>query len=168
MKLSDKIRSRLLKPVISLYSRFAGSRKETAVLLSGTAKSKPVALVWAFGISELERDAKLQDMKDHLDAFHTVVVVCDSNAFSNLLQMGFRVEAVPSHEEQQSHFCDLPWSTYLSRRISRIRNNWAPDFEFTLAKDPDEFVESCKSRQLTTPNNTTMTEDLEYLEDYAS
>lgn len=167
MKFSDKIRSRLLKPAISLYCRFAGSRKDTAVLLSGTAKSKPVALVWAFGISEAQRDAKLQDMKDHLDAFHTVVVVCDSNTFSSLLQMGFRVEAVPSHEEQKIHFCDLPWVTYLSRRISRIRNNWAPDFEFTLAADPEEFVETCKGKQLTTPNNT-MTEELEYLEDYAS
>jgi hypothetical protein len=34
------------------------------------------------------------------------------------------------------------WDLYLSRRIVRIRENWAPDFEFTVGPSPEDYLRS--------------------------
>jgi len=95
------------------------------------------------------------------------VVVCDSNAFSSVLQMGFLAEAVPSRREQQIHLCDMPWQTYLTRRISRIRRCWAPDFEFTLGARPEDFIASCQSGKHWELSFGAAQENPAYLEDDA-
>ncbi|MCV0424331.1 MAG: hypothetical protein K5905_02560 [Roseibium sp.] len=157
-----------LKFAISIYSRIAGADKSNALLLSKRAKSRSTALVWSLEFPEQARDAKLEEMERHLSAFHTVVVVSDANSVSSILAKGFRAEVLPSKQEQQTHFCDLPWQTYLTRRISRIRNCWVPDFEFILKTAPEDFVIDKREGPLVEVTDVIEETELEYSEDYAS
>lgn len=168
MSLLRKIRTLLLKFVIAIYARIGGADKSQALLLSKRAKSRSTALVWSLNLPERDRDTKLEEMAEHLSAFHTVVVVSDANSVSTILEKGFRAEAVPSRQEQQTHFSDLPWQTYLKRRISRIRKCWAPDFEFTLKSSPEEFALAKRGGPLAEASDAIEETELEYLEDYAS
>ncbi|WP_428650058.1 hypothetical protein [Roseibium sp.] len=118
---------------------FRTSDKSGAVLLSDFRKAGNVALVWALDQHDdaLSDEASLQLEK--LEGFDTVVVVCPPRYFGTLRSRGLFFECLPVPADRALSGVTTNWDLYLKRRVARIRENWAPDFEFTVGRPPEVY-----------------------------
>ena len=91
--------------------------------------------MWALVDTEGDVLEQLEERKDVLRHFRTVVVVGWSLNFETLRQYGYYYESIPSVHDMEQHADHRAWKTYIDRRISRIRGYYMPDFEITLGRD---------------------------------
>ncbi|MES0879176.1 hypothetical protein [Roseibium sp. SCP14] len=117
-------------------------RKSGAVLLSETRQQGNVALVWALDQEAEHLSEEVLSQLKKLNSFETVIVVCPPRHFSALRGMEHFFETLPSKSDIARSGIRRDWDLYLSRRISRIRSTWAPDFEFTVGPSPEDYLKN--------------------------
>ncbi|TYC48691.1 hypothetical protein FMN50_26945 [Rhodobacterales bacterium] len=120
--------------------------KSGALLLSEERRLRTVALVWALEDDGDPLSAELVDQLERLSDFETVAVVCPPRCFGALRSRGLFFETLPSRDEVARAGVACDWDLYLSRRVSRIRESWAPDFEFTLGRSPEDYLEQFRRK----------------------
>ena len=121
-------------------------RNPGAVLLSDTRKQGNVALVWALDQAGEQLSDDLLEQLKKLKSFETVTVVCPPRYFAQLRGMEHFFETLPDQADIARSGLSRDWDLYLSRRISRIRSTWAPDFEFTIGLSPEDYMKRFDDR----------------------
>ncbi len=111
--------------------------RTNAALLSDYSKSGNVALLWALDQDgEILSDEVIGQL-EKLTGFETVIVVCPPRFFAWLRARGIFFESLPSRVDMGRSGVSSNWDLYMKRRVARIRENWAPDFEFTVGRTPE-------------------------------
>ena len=130
---------------------------------SETTRRRPLILLWAMGHA-----ADAPEVIQQLDFFlpqADVVLVVDTLLFQPASVRGALIEALPDFAARAlmpSH----DWASYLSRRISRIRNAWNADFEITLGIGPAAYVAGPVGAPAPSavPTSTDLSEEFERIE----
>ena len=75
------------------------------------------------------------------------VLVTDCMAFALFRDAGLIFEYLPSPAVRQRHAPDLPWDTYIAKRLERLRHKWAPVRMVAVGAVARDVL----ARQLTSP-----------------
>ncbi|GAB2183825.1 hypothetical protein [Roseibium sp. LAB1] len=140
MSFKQSLRKIGLRVALGSFQKLDANPKDNAALLSEQRRKGTVALVWALDQASDHLSNALKDQLEKLAEFETIVVVCPPRYFSALRSRGLFFETLPPSSDFPRSGIPSNWDLYLTRRIARIRENWAPDFEFTVGQSPDDYI----------------------------
>ncbi|MEE4015189.1 hypothetical protein V1T76_24195 [Roseibium sp. FZY0029] len=140
MSFKQSLRKIGLRVALGSIRKLEANAKQNAALLSDHRRQGTVALVWALDEAEDHLSNALKDQLEKLAEFETVVIVCPPRFFSALRSRGLFFETLPPLSDLPRSGVSANWDLYLKRRIARIRESWAPDFEFTVGSAPEDYI----------------------------
>ncbi|MGX1495795.1 hypothetical protein ACSSV1_000816 [Labrenzia sp. MBR-25] len=140
MSFKQSLRKIGLRVALGSFRKLEANTKQNAALLSDHRRQGTVALVWALDEAGDHLSSALKDQLEKLAEFETVVVVCPPRFFSALRSRGLFFETLPPPSDLSRSGVSANWDLYLKRRIARIRESWAPDFEFTVGSAPESYL----------------------------
>ena len=140
MSFKRSLRKIGLRVALVSLRKLEANTKDNAALLSERRRQGTVALVWALDQAGDQLSSALTEQLEKLAEFETVVVVCPPRYFSALRSRGLFFETLPPLSDLPRSGVSANWGIYLKRRVARIRESWAPDFEFTVGSSLEDYI----------------------------